>query len=254
MATTATSTVSICVAPTVDGLRELIVPVLERELAELAADPLIAAQSLKPGDLTATVARWIERVASRAGYLTETIDPTSRVVLECGHPAPKFGVTELDLAPDPSLTDQLYAIGIWSRFISRRRKWRMTISPTLMSDIVANAACAHPVLTVQVARWRTVRFFVVARDITAAEVTGRAIRSVLQPAGDIGQTPWQAEIVQAVGERGLGIRSGAGMALTPQWAGPEGHPDWQALRSRLVRVAHLIDCQLIEPAPSRPAT
>jgi hypothetical protein len=238
-------TVSIRVAPTIDGLRALTVPLLEHELAGLAADPLIAAESLEPGSLTATVARWIERVGSRAGYLAETIDPTSNVVLECGHPAPKIGVTELDLAPDPSLTDQLYAIGVWSRFISRRRKWRMTISPTLMSDIVANAACAHPILTVQVARWRTVRFAVVARDITSAEVTGRAIRSVLQPAGDIGQTPWQAEIVQAAGERGLGIRSGAGMALTPQWSGPESHPDWHALGSRLIRVAHLIDCELL---------
>jgi hypothetical protein len=250
MATSATAVVSIRVAPTLERLRELTVPVLERGLVGLAADPLIAAESLKPGTLPSTIARWVERVASRAGYLAETIDPTSEVVLECGHPAPKIAVTELNLAPDPSLTDQLYAIGVWSRFISRRRFWQMAFSPTLPAEIAANAACANPTLTVQVGRWRTVRFAVIATDPIAAEVTGRALRSVLQPAGDIGQTPWQAEIVQAAGERGLGIRTGAAMTLALEWSGPESHPDWHALRARMVRIAHLIDCPLTDATPS----
>jgi hypothetical protein len=239
--------VSLRAAPMVDGLRELTIPIIERGLSSLLADPLIATESRRVGSIAATAAGWIERAASRAGYLAETIDPGSGVVLDCGHPAPKIAVTELHLTPDPALADQLYAIGIWSRFISRRRKWVMRLSPTLMAEIVANAACADPILTVQVARWRNLRLAVIATDVIAAEVTGRAVRSVLQPAGDIGETPWQAEIVQAAAERRLGIANGGDMSISAAWSGPETHPDWHALRARLVRVAHLIDCQLMLP-------
>ena len=218
-------------------------PVLEADLAILGADPIIATESLTEGSFTATASRWIERVASRAGYLAETFAPESGIVIECGQPAPKIAITELNFAPDPSLSDQLYAIGIWSRFISRRRKWAMRLSPTLMADIVANAACAGPILTLQVGSWRNVRLAVISTDLIAAEVTGRALRSVLQPAGDIGETPWQAAIVQAASERRLGITSGRDMAISATWCGPDTHPDWQALSARLGRVAHVIDCR-----------
>ena len=234
--------VSLCAAPTVDGLRELTIPIIERGLSSLLADPLIATDSRRVGSLAATAAGWTVRAASRAAYLAETIDPGSGVVLECGHPAPKIAVTELNLTPDPALADQLYAIGIWSRFISRRRRWAMRLSATLMADIVANAACADPILTVQVARWRNIRLAVIATEVIAAEVAGRAVRSVLQPAGDIGETPWQSTIVQAAAERGLGIAHGGDMSISVAWSGPETHPDWLALRARLVRVSHLIDC------------
>ncbi len=237
-------TVSIRAAHTSDALRELIVPVLERDLAGLSADPLIATESPAAGLLPAGAARWIERVASRRGYMAEKIDAGSGIVLECGHPAPKLAVTELHLEPDPGLTEQLYAIGIWSRFVSRRRKWTMRFTPTLMAEIVANAACADPILTVQVARWRNIRLAVIATDLIAAEVTGRALRSVLQPAGDIGETPWQAPIVQAAVVRRLGVVHGHDMSISAVWSGPETYPDWLALRTRLVRVSHLIDCEL----------
>jgi hypothetical protein len=81
----------------------------------------------------------------------------------------------------------------------------------------------------------------------AAEVTGRALRSVLQPAGDIGQTPWQAPLVQATSERRLGIPHGGDMAISVAWSGPDTHPDRLALSARLVRAAHLIDCELKDP-------
>jgi hypothetical protein len=71
---TAPATVSLCAAPTLEGLRDLTVPFLELELARLAADPLIATESRAPGSLPARAAHWVERVASRAGYLAETID------------------------------------------------------------------------------------------------------------------------------------------------------------------------------------
>ena len=239
------SIVSVCVSPTADGLRDLSVPILEQELKRLGADPLIASESRVAGSLPARAAHWTERVASQAGFLAETIDVESGVVLECGHPAPKIAVTELHLAPDPTLSDQLYAIGIWSRFIGRRRRWAMRLSPALMAEIVANAACANPILNVLVARWRNLRIAVVAHDIIAAEVIGRALRSVLQPAGDIGQTPWQAPLVQAAAERRVGITHGGDMSISVVWLGPEMHPDWPALSARLIRVAHLIDCQLV---------
>lgn len=242
--TAASTIVSICAAPTVEGLRELTVPVLERHVGSLAADPILATEACPPESLPALVIGWVGRFVSRAGFVATVIAPDSGVVLEYGEPSPKMAVTALALDPDPALVDQLYALGIWSRFVSRRRRWQMRLSPNLMAEIAANAACASPVLTIQVARWRNERLAIVAGDVIAAEVTGRALRSVLQPAGDVGQTPWQTSLVQAAGERGLGVRHGEEMTIEARWAGPGEHPDWLALRARLVRVAHLIDCRL----------
>lgn len=240
------TTVYLCAAPHLELLRDLVMPVLESRLASLSADPLIATESRQPGTMPATATGWLERVVSRTGHSATTIDLTNDFILACGDPAPKIAVTQLGLDPDPAQVDQLYAIGIWSRFITRKRRWSMRVSPRLMAEIVANAACADPILTVQLARWRTLRFAVISGDLIAAEVTGRALRSVLQPAGDIGQTPWQSAIVQAASERGLGIAHGGDMSIRVDWAGPDSYPDWHAFRSQLVRVAHLIDCQLMD--------
>lgn len=240
------TTVYLCAAPHLDLLRDLVVPMLEGQLADLSTDPLIATESRQPGTIPATATGWLERVVSRTGHLATTIDLTSGFVLACGDPTLKIAVSQLGLDPDPAQVDQFYAIGIWSRFITRRRRWSMRVSPGLMAEIVANAACADPILTVQLARWRTLRFAVISDDLIAAEVTGRALRSVLQPAGDIGQTPWQSPIMQAACERGLGIVHGGDMSISVEWSGPESHPDWRAFQARLVRVAHLIDCQLVD--------
>ena len=45
--------------------------------------------------------------------------------------------------------EQLYALGIWTRFASRWDRLRMRISPMLEDDIVANAVLANP----QLAAW-----------------------------------------------------------------------------------------------------
>jgi hypothetical protein len=82
----------------------------------------------------------------------------------------------------------------------------MRVSPQLDLDIVINAEAANPVLLIQVGTFGGAWFAVLADDLVAAEVVGRALRAVACPADWDGINPWEQPIVQIGMERNLGIR------------------------------------------------
>jgi hypothetical protein len=163
---------------------------------------------------------------------------------------PAIGVTELLLDPDPAQVDQLYALGIWSRFVPRRRRWLMRITPYLNEEIVANAAAAGPFLSLQVAEWQGHRILLAATDLIAAEVIGRGMRAIAQPAGDTGENPWQSPMVQIAGERALGPTTGAGIQLRAITAGRVSPAVLANYRVVTERIGRLVDCRVdAEGAP-----
>ena len=172
------------------------------------------------------------------------VQPRDDFVLgESGNP-PTIGVTELLLDPDPEQVDQFYAISLWSRFVPRRRWLRMYVTPYLTEEIVTNAERGRPLLSVQVAEWQGLRVLIASTDLIAAEVIGRALRSVAQPAGDVGLNPWQTDIVRVASERGLGATHGARIVLDLHPAGPSPPIVAAGFETICKRIATLVDCAI----------
>jgi hypothetical protein len=118
----------------------------------------------------------------------------------------------------------------------------MRISPYLDEEIVANAISADPRLSLQIAEWQGHRLLLAATDPIAAEVIGRGVRAIAQPAGDIGQNPWQSPMVQIASERGMGVTVGARIMLSAVSAGrifPTVLAEFQTVTERIGR---LVDC------------
>jgi hypothetical protein len=157
---------------------------------------------------------------------------------------PAIGVTELLLDPDPGQVDQLYALGIWSRFVPRRRRWLMRISPYLDEEIVANAIWADSRLSLQIAEWQGHRLLLAAADPIAAEVIGRGLRAIAQPAGDIGQNPWQSPLVRIASERRMGIALGNQINLCAAAVGRVSPSVLAEFRAVAERVGQLVDCRV----------
>jgi hypothetical protein len=157
---------------------------------------------------------------------------------------PAIGVTELLLYPDSAQVDQLYALGIWSRFVPRRRRWLMRISPYLDEEIVANANLADPRLSLQIAEWKGNRVLIAATDPIAAEVIGRGLRAIAQPAGDIGQNPWQSPLVRIASERCMGVTVGTQINLHAAAVGRGSPAVLAEFRAVAERVGQLVDCHV----------
>jgi hypothetical protein len=155
-----------------------------------------------------------------------------------------IGITDLMLDPDAAQVDQLYALGIWSRFAPRRKRLLMRVTPYLNEEIVENAASANPDLLLQIAEWKGQRVLIGSTDLIAAEVVGRGLRAIAQPAGDTGATPWQSELVRIASERRLGVASGPEITLEVQIAGQIPPPIASEFHALSQVVANLIDCHL----------
>ena len=150
------------------------------------------------------VCGWIRRALFTNGAALVERQPGDTFDLQSAPGRTVIGVTELLLDPAPAQVDQFYSMGIWSRFVPGRRRLLMRVSPFLTEEIVDNAALADPSLLIQIAEWQGQRVLIASTDLIAAEVIGRGLRSIAQPAGDIGETPWQSDLVRIASERGLG--------------------------------------------------
>jgi hypothetical protein len=211
------------------------------------AEITIVAESGKPDSAPGRIARWVSTAPALASSAISIFRPGARTLPPPTAVGVVIGITELLLDPDPNQADQLYAVGIWTRIIPRRRKLLMRVTPYLAEEIVANAAASQPVLLIQVAEWRGQHVIVMSRDLIAAEVVGRGIRIIAQPAGDIGINPWETEIVRVASERELGVTSGPGILLVARQAGLA--PPAVAAEFRLLTkaVANLVDCTVDFP-------
>jgi hypothetical protein len=194
------------------------------------------------GDASPTirVANWLVRSFSAKDQSAVVVTPGDPV----RRPHPSIGVTELLLDPDPFQVEQLYALGIWTRFVERRERLKMRVSPSLPADIVANAESFAPSLAVMVGEWIGQRMVIASSDLVAAEVVGRAIRAVAQPAGDIGLSPWQSPIVQAATERGYGVHKAGDINLEVRICLPIAPGAKRDLEAMLEHVSRLIDSGL----------
>jgi hypothetical protein len=200
---------------------------------------VVAAETANPESMTGRVAGWIWKDRTTE---VSVIEPVSDFELQPGREQYVVGVTELLLDPDPAQVDQLYAIGIWSRFVPRKRRMLMRVTPFLDEEIVENAARAAPQLLLQIAEWSGQRILVASTDLIAAEVAGRGLRAIAQPAGDVGLNPWQSDLVRIASERGLGVVTGPQISLQVRRAGPLPPQVAAEFRRIAERVGLLVDC------------
>jgi hypothetical protein len=204
---TAQTVVSIVMAPTHSGFRDLLTGMLEASWQNDFTTPRVFFLGLDSRSPTGEVSQWIARIASRHGVIAPVFDlAVDHPVLEprCTH---RFGVTDLPLTPDVAGNDLPHPIGLWTRVAPRARRLLMRISPILETDIVVNAETASPLFALQVGRFEDLRFAIVTTDLIAADVVGRALRAVAVPEDWDGVTPWQHPIVQTAIERRLGVQS-----------------------------------------------
>lgn len=228
-------------------IREMFGSFLHESWPTPPTSAAIIASSLGADSPAGRVNGWVARHLTQAGIAPVERQPGDTFALRHVPGRAVIGITELLLDPVPSQVDQLYALGIWSRFAPRRKRLLMRVTPYLNEEIVENAALAAPALLLQVAEWQGQRVLIASADSIAAEVVGRALRAVAQPAGDIGETPWQSELVRIASERGLGVTSGPRIALEVYVAGrmpPLLAAEFVALAQA---VARLVDCGLRLP-------
>jgi hypothetical protein len=224
------SPVLITLGPEWAPLKAIVQAWLRDHPAEIGAIALLDPNPARP---VGRIAGWIAE-----GSRAELVVPGGT-----GHPARRgwAGVTELLLDPDPSQVEQLYALGIWTRFATRTNKLRMRISPTLSADIVAMASDFSPELFALVGEWRGNRVVIVGTDPIATEVVSRAFRAFAAPAGDTGLSPWQAPIVQAAIEQGLGITSGSAMSIDARISRPIAPPSFSEAADLIEQICQRLD-------------
>lgn len=203
---------------------------------------LVATESVNPQRMTGRVAAWVRTDQSTAESVVTVLEPGNDVHVGANEVRTVVGVTELLLDPDPAQVDQLYAIGLWSRFVPRKRRLLMRVTPFLDEEIVENAVRAAPQLLLQVAEWSGQHILVASTDLIAAEVAGRGLRAIAQPAGDVRLNPWQTGLVRIASERGLGVATGPQITLEIQRAGPLPPHVAAEFRRIAERVGQLVDC------------
>jgi hypothetical protein len=214
-------------------LRELPAPALE-----------VMTTSLDPSSPTGRISGWVRSASAESGLPFVARQPGDTIDRS---PAPEravIGISELLLDPDPTQAEQLYALGLWSRFVPRKRRLLMRVTPFLDDEIVANAEMAGPTLLLQIAEWSGQRVLIASTDLIAAEVIGRGLRSIAQPAGDVGLNPWQTELVRIASERSLGVTSGPQIEIVVRRSGVMPPPVAAAFRDLAERVARLVDCRI----------
>jgi hypothetical protein len=209
-----------------------------------AASVSVLTTSLGPASPTGRIAGWIRAESAETGIPVVARQPGDSVDLVPAADRMLVGITELLLDPDPTQADQLYALGLWSRFVPRRRRLLMRVTPFLDEEIVANAEVPSPDLLLQIAEWNGQRVLIAATDLIAAEVIGRGLRAIAQPAGDVGLNPWQTELVRIASERQLGVTSGPQIELVVHQAGVMPPPVATAFRDLVERVGRLVDCRV----------
>jgi hypothetical protein len=207
-------------------------------------DVAIIAASLNPETPTGRVSGWVRRALTRSGDAPIAREPGQEFPQESASGQTVIGITELLLDPDPAQVDQLYALGIWSRFVPRRKRLLMRVTPFLSEEIVDNAAQANPALLVQIAEWSGQRVLIASTDLISAEVIGRGLRSTAQPAGDIGETPWQSDLVRIASEQRLGATSGPQITLAVHRAGPMPPLVASEFHALVEAVGRLVDCRV----------
>ena len=245
--TATTATVHIWIGSEWSPLREAFSEYLARAWVSPAGKVTICGSSLDAANPAGRVSAWLHRFLSGRDSPTTLHQPGDSLVLRSTDPPSLVGVTELLLDPDPAQVDQFYVLGIWTRFAPRRKQLLMRVTPFLSEEIVDNAALANPLMTVQIAEWKGQRVLIASTDIIAAEVIGRGVRTVAQPAGDIGQTPWQSDLVRIAGERSLGVRSGHQITLDIQRAGPMPPLAAHEFAGIAQAVSRMVDCAISFP-------
>jgi hypothetical protein len=223
------------------AVREALVAYLRQWPAGALA---VITTSLNPATPTGRIAGWVRAAGAETGVSVTARQPGDAFDLAPAPDRAVIGITELLLDPDPAQAEQLYALGLWSRFAPRKRRLLMRVTPFLDEEIVTNAELASPSLLLQIAEWTGQRVLIVATDLIAAEVIGRGLRSIAQPAGDVGLNPWQTELVRIASERRLGVTSGPQIALIVHRAGVMPPPVAAAFRDCVERVARLVDCRV----------
>jgi hypothetical protein len=222
-------------------------PVRERFLSwlpEIGQDVRIATLEDRPLSPTGRVAGWIRSAAAGRGATAEIVVP-GRDHLPQDDGITWVGVTELLLDPDPTQVEQLHALGIWTRFASRGERFRLRFSSTLPHDIAGFAARFRPTMVVTVGEWSGLRLVVAGQDLIAVEVVSRAIRAIGSPAGDVGLSPWQAPIVQAAIEPGLGVSGGHQFQIRPVICTPVAPGAAADFTELMGRVSRLLDTELL---------
>jgi hypothetical protein len=191
--------------------------------------------------MTGRVAGWIRKDGPAGDLVVSIVEPGGEFDQGTDGGRATVGVTELLLDPDPAQVDQLFAIGLWSRFAPRKRRLLMRVTPFLDEEIVENAAIASPSLLLQVAEWNGQRVLIASTDLIAAEVVGRGLRAIAQPAGDVGLNPWQSDLVRIASERDLGVVTGPQIDLEIHRAGQMPPPVAGLFRGIAERVGRLVD-------------
>lgn len=240
----ATATVRIWIGSEWAPLREAFTTFLSELRPTAPATIIVATESASPERMPGRVAGWIRKANPAGDIPVAVVEPGGDFDLRSDGRRTLIGVTELLLDPDPAQVDQLYAIGLWSRFVPRKRRLLMRVTPFLDDEIVANAALASPSLLIQVAEWNGQRVLIAATDLVAAEVIGRGLRAIAQPVGDVGLNPWQTELVRITSERRLGVVTGPQISLAIHRAGQMPPPVASQIRAIAERVGRLVDCSV----------
>jgi hypothetical protein len=223
-------------------LRDVFTTYLGNLWSPTPATLVVATESVDPERMAGRVAGWVRKMSPAGDTETTVLEPGGDFDLQSDERRTLIGVTELLLDPDPNQVDQLYAVGLWSRFVPRNRKLLMRVTPFLDEEIVENAAIAAPRLLLQLAEWNGQRVLIASTDLIAAEVVARGLRAIAQPAGDVGLNPWQTDLVRIASERGLGVVTGPRIELEIHRAGPMPPPVAAAFREIAGQVGKLVDC------------
>lgn len=194
----------------------------------------IGVTSTAPSDDAARAARWLSRLAAQRGIPDTLVAPEASLnrlrsmrALLAGAAPPDVtpageatvGVSRLDLSPTTEAVDQLYALGLWPLLESPGLRLRRRLAHDPGTATVEAALAAQPVRTVLVGREHGLVIAVVGRDLLAVEVLGRALRTALQPIGDLGLSPWEAPVVQRGTELALGVTHPDRIRVEPVWLG-----------------------------------
>lgn len=244
----ASARVVVAAAPSLDELAEAVAAEVAAALSDDVDRLRIGVTSTVPRDDAARAARWLSRLAARRGLPATVVapDPATpglgaiRALLvqtparNIGSPGDAtVGVSRLDLSPTTESVVQPYALGLWPLLESPRQRLRRRLAPDPATATVEAALAASPVCTVLVGREHGLAIAVVGRDPLACEVLGRALRTALQPIGDLGLSPWEAPVVQRGTEMALGVTHPDRIRVEPIWLGPLSSPGHDRLHTVL---------------------
>lgn len=236
--------VLVAIGPEWAPVRQLTTEWLIRAFPSPPRHVTVATNERRPDTPTGRVVAWVLEAWPPDGTFGTAVGPGDQPPTNDGVEAGWIGVTELLLDPDPVQTDQLYAFGLWTLLASRLERLRLTVAPDLPAEIAERAGRHHPLASLLVGEWEGQRLVIASRDLIAAEVTARAFRAIAQPAGDTGLSPWQAPVVQAAIEQGLGAPNGHAFEVELRVANPIAPHMAVVARRLLKQIVDAIDTQL----------